>query len=274
MAPLRRMQPHPSLKQTEIRLYRLITYPEGLKGALQAHPAWAPPIRPSPTLTPAERVDIYANMYFYRILDSLKEDFGRVLRVIGEVNFHNLITGYLAKHPPTSFTLRNVGQHLPQFLKRHPLTRKWASLSDLARLEWELIEIFDASDSPILTRAHLRKIAPEKWGGLKLRLIPASSLQRFSFRVDRVSDKKAGGTKAISKKPVVLLFWRKDFRVYFRPVEKLEEGLHKKLNKGSTFGALCEAAVRSGAGKDPALTMGKFLERWVENGILIKPGRD
>lgn len=274
MAPLHRMQPHASLKQTEILLWRLITYPEGVKAAHAESPRLHLPIRPSDTLTPAERVDIYANMYFYRILDSLKEDFGRILRVVGEVNFHNLITGYLAKNPPNSFSLRNVGRRLPDFLKHHPLARKWPYLSDLARLEWELIDIFDAANSPILTRDHLRKTAPEKWGELKLRPIPAASLVKFSFRVDRVSDKKTARAQAVPKKPLVLLFWRRDFRVYFRPVGKMEEKLLKKMGKGVSFGSLCEGMVRSSSTKKPALTMGKFLERWVGDGILIKPGRD
>lgn len=262
------------LASTERLIYRLITYPEGVKAAVGHWPRVKLPIRPSATLSPEARVDIYANMYFYRILDSLKEDFSRVLRVIGEANFHNLITAYLAKSPPNSFSLRNVGRRLPDFLKHHPLARKWPHLSDLARYEWTLIEIFDAADAPPLIRDDLARISPEKWGGLRLRLIPAASLRRFLFRIETISDKKANKPKPVAKKPVTLLVWRKDFRVYSRPVDGLEEKLLKKLGKGITFGALCEAVVRSEAGKNPTLTMGKFLERWINDGLVITNGTD
>jgi hypothetical protein len=34
-------------------------------------------------------------MYFYRLLDAIKEDFPATLKILGDFEFHNLITGYL-----------------------------------------------------------------------------------------------------------------------------------------------------------------------------------
>ena len=50
-------------------------------------------------------------MYFYRILDVLKEDFPATLAVLGADNFHNLVTGYLIEYPPQHFSISYAGNH-------------------------------------------------------------------------------------------------------------------------------------------------------------------
>src|SRR5689334_16140542 len=105
------------LKATQSLLLKLITAPEGVEKALQESPKTVLPIKGDNRLASVERLDIYANMYFYRIRDALKEDFPAVLKILGEMGFHNLITEYLLKYPSTHYSLRYVGRHLPRFLK-------------------------------------------------------------------------------------------------------------------------------------------------------------
>ena len=71
-------------------------------------------------MTPVERVEIYANGYFYRILDVLKEDYPAALAVVGADNFHNLATGYLIDYPPTEPSIYYAGQHFARYLATHP----------------------------------------------------------------------------------------------------------------------------------------------------------
>ena len=47
-------------------------------------------------LDPVQRLDIYANMYFWRLLDILRGDFSAVVAAVGEDAFHNLVTDYLS----------------------------------------------------------------------------------------------------------------------------------------------------------------------------------
>ena len=72
------------LNWVESLLYRLITAPSGVAEGLAqekslAHGGLARVIAGDDRLSAEERVDIYANMYFYRILDVLKEDFPATL---------------------------------------------------------------------------------------------------------------------------------------------------------------------------------------------------
>ena len=68
-----------SLGEIQRRLWRLIAWPEGIHAALREESADAPPlktlIKSDEQLAAEDRLDVYANAYFYRIHDVLAEDF-------------------------------------------------------------------------------------------------------------------------------------------------------------------------------------------------------
>ena len=86
-------------------------------------------------------------MYFYRILDALKEDFPATLAVLGADNFHNLVTGYLLEYPPTEPSISYCGRHLADYLRDHPLRDGAPFVADLARLERAVVEVFQGPDA-------------------------------------------------------------------------------------------------------------------------------
>src|SRR5260370_42069661 len=102
------------LKGLQSLLYRLIPAASGVAEGLAAERDLGATgldaiVLGDNRLSAEARVEIYANMYFYRILDSLKEDFPATLVVLGEDNFHNLITGYLLEYPPTEPSISYCG---------------------------------------------------------------------------------------------------------------------------------------------------------------------
>src|SRR5438046_1982297 len=94
------------LKNLEQLIYRLITAASGVAEgiAVERHlPAGglANVIVGDDRLSAEQHLDIYADMYFYRLLEVLKEDYPATAAVLDEANFHNVITGYLLEYPPT-----------------------------------------------------------------------------------------------------------------------------------------------------------------------------
>src|SRR6202046_37111 len=128
------------LEQLQSLLYRLITAVSGVAEGLAAEPDLGATgldalVLGDDRLSAEARVDIYANMYFYRILDVLKEDFPATLAVLGDDNFHNLVTGYLLEYPPTEPSLYYCGQHLAAYLRDHPLREGAPFIAALAAVE-------------------------------------------------------------------------------------------------------------------------------------------
>jgi len=176
-----------TLDGTESLFWDLITAPEGVRPGLEAlvRAGKAEPsavealITGDDRLPAADRLDIYANMYFFRLLDCLREDYPRLASALGEGRFHNLATDYLLAHPSQNPSLRYLGERLPPFLAGHALARESACLVDLARLEWTRADLFDAADARALTRDDLAGLAGQHGGDLPLRAVPAFRLLRL-----------------------------------------------------------------------------------------------
>src|ERR1700677_1225393 len=77
-------------------------------------------IKPNDRLTSAGRLEIYCRSYWFRVLDSLYDDFPGLRAVLGQRAFRLLSRAYLADCPSQSFTLRNLGSRLADWLQRNP----------------------------------------------------------------------------------------------------------------------------------------------------------
>ncbi|MGH8337315.1 MAG: HvfC/BufC family peptide modification chaperone, partial [Gammaproteobacteria bacterium] len=216
------------LAQLQALLYRLIVAPDGVAEALANDGGGInleSIIVGDARLTAVERAAIYADAYFYRLLDVLKEDFPATLAVTGEDEFHNLITGYLIAHPSTEPSLLYAGCYLADYLDQPPMLARWPFIGDLVRLERALIESFHAADAPALERAAVQSIPPHQWPALLLKLHPATHLLRLQWRVEeivRAGDQNSTTTEAAAA-PVTMLVWRRHARVFYRTAEAAEE---------------------------------------------------
>lgn len=257
------------LKETQQLLWKLLTAPEGVKKALQDFGVSELPIRGDQRLSNAERLDIYANMYFFRIRDSLKEDFPAVLKILGETGFHNLITDYLIKHPPSHWSLRYAGEHLPLFLQSHSSHEPWAFLPELAQLEWTLLDVFDAPDGEPLKTEQLSRFKPEQWGQLILRRLPATRLLECRWNVDQIREEVRKEKNPHPKnEPVPLKIWRHNLAVFYRRAEPLEATLLRQLADKTTLAHLCETAAQALTADQAAVEVARYLKNWIRQGIL------
>lgn len=99
-------------------------------------------------LSAFERLEIYNRQYWFRILSALADDFPALQAIIGTRAFEALSIAYLTAHPSRSFTLRNLGSKLPEWLAANPQTagRRHRLALDVARIEWAFVEAFDNSE--------------------------------------------------------------------------------------------------------------------------------
>jgi hypothetical protein len=257
------------LRELQRLFHALVIAPEGVEPGLSAMGKSAADlaevVRGDARLGAVERLDVYANMYFFRILDVLRADYERVLRAVGDARFHNLVTDYLLACPPRSPSLREAGDRFPAFLAAADLP-PW--LAELGALERARLEVFDDTDAEALTLEDLRALPPERFAELPLGLIPA-------HRVLTVTHAIGQAWRALDEDPAFappaqpgrLLVWRQDRRVYHRA---LEPGEPISLCDGRPFGALCDHLIAARPAEPIAQLAFALLGRWVEDGLIRK----
>ena len=128
------------LNQFQSLLYKFITSPQAHTagpGQNSGLPSDAIEIRVlgDERLSAHDRIEIYANAYFCRLLDCLREEFPATLAVVGPDNFAALVRDYLLHYPPSEPSINHAGRYLAEYLRNHRLVRQWPFIAELAWLE-------------------------------------------------------------------------------------------------------------------------------------------
>jgi hypothetical protein len=258
------------LKDLQALLYSAITAAPGAARTSRGA-ALSGAIRGDERLSAVQRLNIYADAYFYRLLDCLKEDFPATAAVTGEA-FENVVRAYLDEHPPTEPSIFYAGQHLADFLGNRPVGERWPFLAELARLERTLIEVFHGPDAPLLSAAEMQNVRPEEWPALGLHIQPALRMLDCQWRVSEVLSAIENGSQwqEPGLGPVFLLVWRQNARVYFRELEAPERAALEAASKGANFGAVCDVFASWFDGKSAAAGISQMLARWLADGVLTR----
>src|SRR5688572_16099648 len=107
-----RTRPAYELDQVQRWMQAVIVHPQGVEAGIRAaaareHIDVAPEameqvVGPSRRQTSLERLEIYANAYYARLLECLREEFPALAHAVGEEAFGNFAFGYLQTYPSQS----------------------------------------------------------------------------------------------------------------------------------------------------------------------------
>ena len=263
------------LAELQRRMRSWIAAPDGVRALADD---FAEVLREDARLPAAERLEIYANAYFFRIHDALGEDHGALRAALGEELFHDLVTAYLLVHPPRHPSLAHAGDALPEYLAEapsaEPFRRACPWAPDLARLEHARLEAFHAADAEPLPRSALERLPPDAWVDLRLVFVPALRSLALGWPVHALLRAHDAGEPApeIAPAEIALAVWRREERVHYRTLEPAEAQALAQALAGAPFGEICERAAEAlGESLAPARAAG-WLSRWQAEGILHRAG--
>jgi hypothetical protein len=252
-------------------------------------------IKPNKVLSSFERLEIYNRQYWFRVLSCFAEDFPGLRAIVGIRAFEKLMRAYLRDCPSKSFTLRNLGSRLEEWLIANP---KWTAANprlalDMVRLEWAHIEAFDGGYEPVLTPTEIES------GGLELRisLQPYVRLLELAYPVDdllievhdyegeaNVSSNAARQSQLRGKvrhysrpepEPVYLAVHRADDSVYYKRLQIESYRMLKALSAQEPLSEAIEKAFESSSmpeeNRVPALQ--EWFANWAELGWFCHPAK-
>ena len=279
--------PPESLQVLQQRFWQLITAPEGVSGALPdvaaSDPAAAPLARwivAEDEDAACERLDVYANMYFFRLLEALESEVPKVAKLLGHDAFHALVVDYLAAHPSTHPSLRHAADSLPDFLARHGTSVTRPDLPDLARLELARNDVFHGADSPSIDAQELAKLAPDAWPRLRFRVAPTVRWLQLRASTVPLWRAVADGTQPPGADAALAgcVVWRSrtpghDDQVWHRTATLGEPAALDAAARGATFDNICEIFAahldsRPADATEAARPALEALVRWIGDGLL------
>jgi hypothetical protein len=137
-----------------------------------------------PRMTAEERLEIYRHGYSARLVECLADDYPALKDLLGEEDFESTARTYVERYPSHSPSLNRYGCRMADLLSPRggPLD---AFASDLARLEWALVEAIHAPPAPELTPERLAAVGADGSTDLRLVAAPSARLLRFGHPVNR-----------------------------------------------------------------------------------------
>lgn len=249
-------------------------------------------IAPNSRLNAFERLEIYNKQYWFRVLGALAEDFPALRSVIGARAFEAMSVAYLSAHPSRSFSLRNLGSHLAEWLQKNPqyAGRRAILAQDVAKMEWAFVEAFDNGERDPLT---LEQIATLD-GNSRLGLQPHLQLVELEYPVDDLvlnlhkhdkkqtseagvqhEDDEQGPAKlpTLRRRPTWLAAHRVDFSVYYLRLRRGQFYMLKAIRQGRPLAEAIEVGItsaRAPSAKRPQLVREWFTD-WAELGWICAP---
>ena len=239
-------------------------------------------IRPNRRLSAFERLEIYNQSYWYRLLDAFSEDFPGLRAILGQKRFTELSFAYLTDCPSRSFTLRNLGSRLTRWLPRHPeLIAEAPRLAlDMANLEWAHVVAFDGGERPAVEVKSVLAQGAQARFGLQPHLTlleTAYGVDDLRIAVDNLAESEFAKARARARRlarsepdRLFIAVYRYDLSVHYRRLECQEYRLLRALGRGTP---LCAAIgpVFDGPGAGQPKLIHDWFTAWARLGWLTAP---
>lgn len=226
----------------------------------------------SPTLESHQRIEIYNQQYWWRLINTLNDFFPFLTRLFGYSNLsEKILIPYLLAHRPVHWSINTIGDHLPEWIQKHYKEKDKQLVHDASILDRAFHMVFFFG---------LRPSADENSLELPLFLQPHVSLyqfpyQLFGFRKEMMTQPpeywvEHDFPKLEKGSYFFRLFRNQQSVVLWKEITEAEYLMLQQFAKGSTIDQACEwlegqsEAIRAEA----ELSLEKWFKDWTVQGIL------
>ncbi len=280
----------PSLLELQLWMKWIVTDPRGVTEALlDPFPAkrinleryTSPPktvlpwIVEIPPIDKTARLDIYAEAYFARVLESMKSDFQITARILNETSFQKLASDYLKQYPSKTANIGEVGRYFSKFVAGYEDLKNAAFLESLIEMEWLMIESFYADDSDFLEPLKLALLSDEDWENAEFKLAPYVRLiesdwplDQFWILQDETISKEDIDCKKLNSKKQSFLLSRRNGSVTLEKLSPPEYMILQKLHSGASLIEVLNESQNDFSEDDAGSKIMTWFNEWVSRGII------
>jgi hypothetical protein len=228
-------------------------------------------IKPSRTLPAIERMHLYHYSYRARLIECLADDYPAVQYALGHEGFEALASRYIAAHPSSHPSLNFFGKKMPEFcLTQAAELENEQLISDLARLEWAMVEVLHAPLGESFPVERIGALEPADWPRVVLSASPSLRFHKFDYPVNAFLQAFREGKEPPlpEREPSATAIYRSGFTIWRMEFTKSMARVLSALLEGRPLGeAMGEAAGEEDAEPDAADVRIWFRD-WIEGGFF------
>lgn len=227
-------------------------------------------------LPAGERLAVYGDAYYLRLLEALEEDFPGLKGLVDEREFEALGRAYIDAYPSTNPSVRWFGRHLPRFLRDADGYRDRPELAEMAAFEWTQGEVMDAADSSAVDMEEFGSLPGESWPAMRFEFQDALRRLDLEWNVPgvrqaiREQEGEAPPPLERSEPPVSWLFWRQNLEVHWRSIDDDECYALDAARGDAAFGEICEGLLERTHDNQVPLRAAGYLKRWLTDGLIAR----
>lgn len=231
-------------------------------------------ISPSPTLKPHQRMQIYNQQYWWRLLDALQTNFPLVTRLFGPTDFNQKIAiPFMVKYPPDHWSLTLFGEKLPGWIDKYYHASDKKLVYDAALLDQIFASSFLGKQNPLLDLETLSKNDPEALLNLPFYLQPHLFLVQFDYDLPFLREEmlkeepqywmKHDFPRLPSEKIYHFVFFRNSKNnVAWKDISQEEFFLLKRFQEGASIQLACNWIEEQAEELQESMGMG--LQQWIQ----------
>lgn len=240
-------------------------------------------ISPSPTLKPDQRIELYNQQYWWRLLSIMQDNFPLLARLFGHTDFNEAIAEpYLVKYPPRHWSLNFLGDRLLYWIEEDYIEDDKDLVRDAALLDYSFLMSFLASEKPSL---NLQETDPDEISEKPLFLQPHLFL--FAFDGDMIRLRKEMLKESVehwvehdfpaldrTEKHYYVLYRNTYLNVNAEEIDALEFEALQLFRKGISIDAFCEwiEALEPDKAEKAEKALPAWFQRWSAHAWLTLDG--
>lgn len=223
----------------------------------------------------AQGLAIYRNNYRVALVDALLDTFQRTARWVGHEAFRQAAAHHLIAHPPSGWTLDDVGSGFDATLAE--LFANDPEVSELAWTEWAMHQVFGAADAQPLTAnvfaAATSEFQDSDWSSLSLIFMPRMATRTMQHDIAAIwhalNEDEFCAPEYRLAEPLACHVYREGERPTFVTAPPYENAALEAMIKGASFGQVLDLLVRQPPLVEAAAEAGAMLGRWLHNGMIL-----
>nr|AYM54120.1 hypothetical protein [Chondromyces catenulatus] len=230
-------------------------------------------------LSPAEQLDIYRRQFWLRHIEALRDDFPGVSYVLGEAPMRAFCEAYLAAHPPSTPSLRDLSDAVPGFAARESAQvagdARRGLVVDMARYELALLDLFYGASAPPLDPGKLASLPEDAWERAQIKLNPLLKRLALDFPVHRLRKAIVANEAPPlpdAPAPARVALYRRELVTHFEELSVEAFALLDALDAGEALVPACERLMASQSpeaqevlGRD----VGVWFQQWTAWGWIV-----